>query len=105
MLRQFKSCFKTRVDQLKRGIRQAPQLPQDLVLVERKQIDTVHHGILSQPRLPAYGRGKLNQQLRWFQNTPRYARDLDDNGVQQSLVVAVVLNHKRGRTLAPLPEA
>lgn len=61
VLRQFKSCLKTRIDQLNGGIWQASQLPQDLVLVEREQIDAVNHRILSQPGLSPCGRGKLNQ--------------------------------------------
>ncbi len=60
-LGQLQRCLQTAVDFLHEGIRQAPQLPEDPALVQREQIDAVHYGILSQPRLLPLGRGNLDQ--------------------------------------------
>ena len=95
-LGQLQRCLQTVIDLLHEDIRQAPQLPEDLTSVQREQIDTVDHGILSQPRLLPCGCSNLDQQLRRFQGPPRHARDLSYNGIQQPLMISVVLDHEDG---------
>jgi hypothetical protein len=95
-LGQLQRCLQTGVDLLHEGIWQTPQLPEDLASVQCEQIDTVHYRILSQPRPLSFGCSNLDQQLRRFQGPSRHTRDLGHNGIQQTLIISVILDHEYG---------
>ena len=78
-----------------------PSFRRTLSSVQREQIDTVDHGILSQPGPLPFGCRNRNQQRRRFQGPPRHARGLGHNGIQQTLIISVVLDHEDGPYLGP----